>query len=96
MSSCARRRTASRPTSHHKLIALAAPDLVAPAFSSVIASIVFDELKSGGNPVRVTKAQRDAIVAFYRRNNFAPIWVSRDGLNKQGEAHFGADGQGRR
>ena len=69
------------PYRPQKLIALAAPDLVAPAFSSVIASIVFDELKSGSNPVRVTKAQRDAIVAFYRRNNFAPIWVSPDGLN---------------
>ncbi len=69
------------PYQPHKLIALAAPDLIAPAFSSVIASIVFDELKSGGNPVRVTKAQRDAIVAFYRRNNFAPIWVSPEGLN---------------
>ena len=37
---------------------------------------IFEALKSGSAGVRVTEKQRDAIIAFYREREFAPIWVS--------------------
>jgi murein L,D-transpeptidase YcbB/YkuD len=43
------------------------------------ANAVFEALATGSSGVRVTKEQRDDIVAFYRGRDFAPLWVSGDG-----------------
>ncbi len=44
------------------------------------ANAVYEALKTGSSGVRVTKQQRDDIVAFYRERDFAPLWVSSDEL----------------
>ena len=46
-----------------------------------IANAVYEALKTGSAGVRVTQQQRDDIVAFYRERDFAPLWVSGDGLS---------------
>ena len=64
-----------------KLVSLADPKLNAPAPPQVLASTIFYELRSDASGARVTARQRDAIVTFYRLNNFAPLWITSEGLN---------------
>ena len=47
-----------------------------------IATAVYDYLAaSGGVPVRVRATQRKPIIDFYAKNDFAPLWVTQDGLS---------------
>src|SRR5688572_3108082 len=64
-----------------KLVLLADPKLNAPKPSQVLASTILHELRSEASAVRVTAKQRDAIITFYRLNNFAPLWTTSEGLN---------------
>jgi L,D-transpeptidase YcbB len=64
-----------------KLVSLSEPKLDAPKPSQVLASTILYELRSDVSGVRVTARQRDAIVRFYRLNNFAPLWTTSEGLN---------------
>ena len=45
-----------------------------------LAQTVFDALKAGATPVKVTQAQRKAIKAFYEDRGFKSVWTSMDGL----------------
>jgi murein L,D-transpeptidase YcbB/YkuD len=64
-----------------KLVSLADPKLNAPTPPQVLASTILYELRSDASGVRVTARQRDAIINFYRLNNFAPLWTTSEGLN---------------
>jgi L,D-transpeptidase YcbB len=64
-----------------KLVTLSRPELVAPILYDGFASKILEELRHPENPVNVTAQQRDAIVNFYRLNNFNPLWVTPDGIN---------------
>jgi len=47
-----------------------------------IASAVYDYLTNpGGTPVRVRATQSKPIIEFYETGGFAPLWVTKDGLN---------------
>jgi murein L,D-transpeptidase YcbB/YkuD len=63
-----------------KLVSLSNSKLDAPKPQQVLASTILNELRQSAAPVRVTTQQRDAIINFYRLNNFKPIWVSSEGL----------------
>ena len=70
------------------LVDLADPTLQRPAGLALrwspakrAANAVYEALKTGSAGVRVTQQQRDDIVAFYRERDFAPLWVSDDGLS---------------
>jgi murein L,D-transpeptidase YcbB/YkuD len=63
-----------------KLVSLSDPKLEAPKPGQVLASTILRELRRPESPLRVTKEQRDAIISFYRLNNFAPLWVTSEGL----------------
>jgi murein L,D-transpeptidase YcbB/YkuD len=65
-----------------KLVVLSDPKLQAPKPSPVLASTILHELTSNST-VRVTPKQRDAIISFYRLNNFSPLWVTSEGLNER-------------
>jgi murein L,D-transpeptidase YcbB/YkuD len=66
-----------------KLVALNNPKLEAPVPPQALASTILHELRQAETPVRVTPQQRDVIINFYRLNNFAPLWVSSEGLNEK-------------
>ncbi len=51
-----------------------------------LAQTVFDTLKSGATPVRVTKAQRKAITTLYQDRGFTALWTSMDGLEAKARA----------
>ena len=55
-----------------KLVALSNPALAAPKPQRVLASTILNELRRPESPIRVTEQQRDAILSFYRLNNFTP------------------------
>jgi L,D-transpeptidase YcbB len=63
-----------------KLVSLSDPKLTAPKPQQVLASTILLELKQPESPLRVTEQQRDAIITFYRLNNFSPVWVTSEGL----------------
>jgi murein L,D-transpeptidase YcbB/YkuD len=64
-----------------KLVALSNPKLDAPIPAQVLASTIFYELRQTETSVKVTAQQRDAIINFYRLNNFSPLWVTSGGLS---------------
>lgn len=64
-----------------KLVALSSPELVAPVLYDGLRSKILEELRQPENPINVTEKQRDAIVNFYRLNNFAPLWMTVEGIN---------------
>jgi murein L,D-transpeptidase YcbB/YkuD len=66
-----------------KLVALTNPKLDAPKPAQVLASTILNELRESETPVRVTAQQRDAIINFYRLNNFKPLWVTSEGLTEK-------------
>jgi murein L,D-transpeptidase YcbB/YkuD len=66
-----------------KLVSLSNPQLVAPKPSKVLASTILYELRQPNSALTVTEEQRDAIIAFYRLNNFDPLWVTSEGLNER-------------
>ena len=49
-----------------------------------LAQTVFTSLKRGAVSMRVTAAQKKAIIHFYKSRNYAPLWTSLDGLNAKG------------
>jgi L,D-transpeptidase YcbB len=63
-----------------KLVALSNPKLEAPTPPQVLASTIFYELRQTESALRVTAQQRDAIINFYRLNNFSPLWATSEGL----------------
>jgi L,D-transpeptidase YcbB len=63
-----------------KLVSLSDPKLKAPKPRQVLASTILHELQQPESALRVTEQQRDAIVTFYRLNNFNPLWVTSEGL----------------
>jgi murein L,D-transpeptidase YcbB/YkuD len=63
-----------------KLVALSNPKLEAPKPQQVLASTILYELRRPESSLRVTEQQRDAIINFYRLNNFKPLWISSEGL----------------
>jgi hypothetical protein len=46
-----------------------------------LASAVLRQLQEGQDAPSVTEQQRDAIITFYRFNNFQPLWVSAGAVN---------------
>jgi L,D-transpeptidase YcbB len=66
-----------------KLVSLSDPNLRAPLLllANPLATAIFKELQRPAVPVSVTKRQRDAIIGFYRQNDFAPLWVTPTGTN---------------
>jgi L,D-transpeptidase YcbB len=64
-----------------KLVALSNPKLEAPIPAQVLASTILHELRQTETPLKVTTQQRDAIINFYRLNNFGPLWTTSEGLN---------------
>ncbi|MGE0238975.1 MAG: murein L,D-transpeptidase [Parvibaculaceae bacterium] len=69
-----------------KLEILKATDLRETDSAGPLASAILDELKSRKSPIRVTAAEKQAIVDFYRQNGFRPAWVSRQGLGERGHS----------
>jgi murein L,D-transpeptidase YcbB/YkuD len=63
-----------------KLVALSNPKLDAPKPDQVLASAILHEIRRPETPIRVTAQQRDAVINFYRLNNFKPLWVNSEGL----------------
>jgi len=63
-----------------KLVALSNPKLEAPIPAQVLASTIFHELRQTETALKVTAQQRDAIINFYRLNNFSPLWATSEGL----------------
>jgi murein L,D-transpeptidase YcbB/YkuD len=66
-----------------KLVTLSNSKLDAPKPDKVLASAILDELRKPDTPLRVTAEQRDAIITFYRLNNFTPLWVTSEGMNER-------------
>ena len=62
-----------------ELVALSDPKLEAAIPNQVLASTLLHELRQPKAAVRVTARQKDAIINFYRRRNFDPLWVSSEG-----------------
>ncbi len=54
-----------------------------------LAQMIFESLKAGLADVRVTAAQRKAIVDAYRGRVFEPLWTSMDGLEDGGRGLIG-------
>ncbi len=53
---------------------------------SELAKAVFTALKKGTRrPLRSEKAERKAILAFYKERQFKPVWAGTNGLNSHGE-----------
>ena len=81
-----------------KLVSLSNPKLNAPKPSQVLASTILHELRQPETSLRVTEQQRDAIINFYRLNNFKPLWVTSEGLTDKARRALaflaGADEQG--
>jgi murein L,D-transpeptidase YcbB/YkuD len=48
-----------------------------------LAATIFERLQAKQSGVRVTKAQNGAIVDFYHKRAFAPLWTSPEGLNPE-------------
>jgi len=71
-----------------KLVSLSEPNLRAPLLllANPLATAIFKELQHPAVPVSVTKRQRDAIIGFYRSNDFAPLWVTQTGTNGRSQA----------
>jgi len=63
-----------------KLVALSNPKLEAPKPAHAIASAILYEMRLPESPLSVTAEQRDAIINFYRLNDFEPLWVNSEGL----------------
>jgi murein L,D-transpeptidase YcbB/YkuD len=68
-----------------KLVALSNPKLEAPKPDQVLPSTIWHEIRQAETAVRVTAQQRDAIINFYRLNNFAPLWVNSEGFTEKGQ-----------
>ena len=67
-----------------KLVSLSDPALAAAKPGQVLASTILYKLRDSETAVRVTPAQRDAILAFYASRGFEPVWVTSEGLSAKG------------
>ena len=67
-----------------KLVSLSDPALAAAKPGQVLASTILYKLRDLETAVRVTPAQRDAILAFYAARGFEPVWVTSEGLSAKG------------
>lgn len=61
-----------------------------------LAQTIFDNLKSGTLSVNVTRAQKKAIIAFYKKRNFKSVWTDMDGVTQKARALIGYLGQAER
>jgi murein L,D-transpeptidase YcbB/YkuD len=68
-----------------KLVTLSEPNLAAPFPQDPLAQTLLQELRQIDSPVRVTEQQRNAIITFYRLNNFGPLWVSQMGISEKAQ-----------
>lgn len=66
-----------------KLVPLTDPFLVAGAPSSALGAALLQALREPAGSAQVTPSQRSAVLAFYRQNGFAPLWVTEEGLNER-------------
>jgi murein L,D-transpeptidase YcbB/YkuD len=69
-----------------RLEMLKAVDLTETAPEAPVAAAIYGELKSRKSPIRVSAAERKAIVDFYRQNGFRPVWVTQQGLGERGRS----------
>lgn len=69
-----------------RLEMLRAGDLPEAAPEAPLAAAIYGELKSKKSPLRVTAAERKALVDFYRQNGFRSVWVSQQGLGERGRS----------
>jgi murein L,D-transpeptidase YcbB/YkuD len=65
---------------------LRAVDLPEAAPEAPLAAAIYGELKSKKSPIRVTPAERKALVDFYLQNGFRAVWVSQTGLGERGRS----------
>jgi murein L,D-transpeptidase YcbB/YkuD len=69
-----------------RLEMLRAGDLSEAAPGAPLAAAIYGELKSKKSPLRVTPAERKALVDFYRQNGFRSVWISQQGLGERGHS----------
>lgn len=69
-----------------RLEMLRAGDLSEAAPEAPLAAAIYGELKSKKSPIRVTPAERKALVDFYRQNGFRSVWISQQGLGERGRS----------
>ncbi len=68
-----------------KLVALSEPKLAAPLPADWLSYAILQELRQTESPVRVTEQQRNAIITFYRLNDFNPLWVNKQGVGDKAQ-----------
>ncbi len=68
--------SADGPDGPHPVMA----DLGRQGFQSPLTQAVFEHLRATDSGVRVTRAQNNAIVDFYKKHDFAPVWTTPQGL----------------
>src|SRR4029078_10976173 len=61
-------------------------DLAEAAPAELLSAAIYGELTGKSSTIRVTAGERKALVDFYRRNGFRPLWVSKDGLGERGRS----------
>ncbi len=61
-------------------------DLPEAAPAELLSAAIYGELNGKNSTIRVTAGERKALVDFYRRNGFRPLWVSREGLGARGRS----------
>lgn len=66
-----------------KFVPLADPTLDVPAPTDLLATAIVQQLRTPASAVSTTAEQRDAAIAFYRQNNFAPLWVAPNGVTEK-------------
>lgn len=81
-----------------RLVSLSLTALSESAPSEPLAAAIYGELLSPDSTIKVTAAQKAALVAFYRNNGFKPLWTAHDGITARGKdvlaflARSGEDG----
>ena len=68
-----------------KLVPLGDPKLAAPLPADWLSYSILQELRQADSSVRLTEQQRNAIMTFYRLNDFNPLWVSEQGIGDKGQ-----------
>ncbi len=83
-------RSAKQPLGDRPVFAAEAPadfdptpsDLRSTKLDDSLAQTIFDLFKSDQTATKVTKAEKRAILSFYRNRGYKPVWTSMDGLEQ--------------
>ena len=62
-----------------KLVPLSATAFTEPAPSEPLAAAIYTELLDPDSQIRLTAAEKAAVLAFYRGNGFKPLWTTTTG-----------------